>query len=529
MLSDEKKSSGMARPQADMRLWYALLAFQQIVLVGLLSNAYFTWGTDAKVQADMLEIKNSYIARLEVLDTRRDGINNKLEQLEMKSIKHESRLEVLEQGTASHKFQTTETLRSMSRAVADVQQQQQHTQEHRPAAPAMHEARRLAEQNQDRATIRVNAPNGVSEFIMGEKEAADNVVMEKEHGNDGGVFTFKRNQTKVFDVAVDGEFSVHSTTMNVKSMVRTVGSPLRLQGRGGVNIESTQDLAIEEVDGQGTWSKGSVTIYTGDIVTWTWTNYHNVIQTDPDGGIKYGGVTSGTPALGGTFSHAFTHAGTYLFKSQTQHTMTLVVEVLDSFLLHNGTLSLGGDLEVGGTIKAGKIETNGVPAGYEQEIKMFLGAECPMGWTEATELGGYFLMGRPTDGGVVNQTMNRPMNATEEGRMHSTYYKGNKAFSESYDDRYFGGYYTSFGSSSTGYRCQGPSCGYCRLPGSNSNLNCDTHFGGHYQLQDWFYSHNSNRYYRWDKLTNPAYQTPMYMGHIGEYYPFATILICKRA
>ena len=96
MLSEDKKSSNAMRPQSDMRLWYALLAFQQIVLVGLLSNAYFTWGTDAKVQADMLEIKNSYLARLEVLDTRRDGVNAKIEQLEMKSIKHESRLEVLE-------------------------------------------------------------------------------------------------------------------------------------------------------------------------------------------------------------------------------------------------------------------------------------------------------------------------------------------------------------------------------------------------------------------------------------------------
>ena len=39
---------------------------------------------------------------------------------------------------------------------------------------------------------------------------------------------------------------------------------------------------------------------------------------------------------------------------------------------------------------------------------------------------------------------------------------------------------------------------------------------------------DSSAQYRWDKLTNPAYQTTDYMAPIGEYYPFASVLLCKR-
>jgi len=270
-------------------------------------------------------------------------------------------------------------------------------------------------------------------------------------------------------------------------------------------------------------------VYAGDSVEWSWINYHNVIETDAAGSIRFGGISSGAPMLSGTFTHTFDTPGFYLFKSQAQYTMTCTVEVLESFALQNGTLRIGGDLEIGGSVRSSASPEHllgGAHPGFEAEVKMFLGSECPAGWREATELGGYFLMGR-TDRGQVNQTKNRPMDSTEDGRMHSTYYRGNSAWTGNYDDRYFGGYYTSYGSSS-GSSCTSRTCSNCRLPDGSSNVDCDANFGGHYQYKDYYYS-GSSSFFRWDKLTNPAYQTPEYMGPIGEYYPFASVLLCKRA
>ena len=197
--------------------------------------------------------------------------------------------------------------------------------------------------------------------------------------------------------------------------------------------------------------------------------------------------------LTGTFTHTFDAAGTYLFKSQAQYTMTCTVEVLESFVLKNGTLTLGGDLEVGGNVRAtGFVE--GTPAlGFETEIKMFLAEECPTGWAEATELGGYMLMGR-SPGGQVNATKNRPMGASEDGRMHSTVWKSTLG-----DDSF--------------YR-------------STSSTGGDALYGTSYDFRGAEFTYYSNYY--WNKLRNPAYQTSAYMDPIGEYYPFASVLLCKR-
>ena len=46
-------------------------------------------------------------------------------------------------------------------------------------------------------------------------------------------------------------------------------------------------------------------------------------------------------------------------------------------------------------------------------------------------------------------------------------------------------------------------------------------------MKDYYYT--SSHYFKWDKLTNPAYQTSTYMAPIGEYYPFASVLLCKRS
>ena len=61
---------------------------------------------------------------------------------------------------------------------------------------------RQLSQSEDRATIRVDAPDGIAQFVMGATSAADNVVMEKQHVRDGGAFTLSRNLNPVFDISV---------------------------------------------------------------------------------------------------------------------------------------------------------------------------------------------------------------------------------------------------------------------------------------------------------------------------------------
>ena len=480
--------------EARTTTWLRVAVVQQVLLVGLLASAYLSWG-----DAGHLEGLHVKVQTLEQ-GTRLDAHDARLDALELGRIKHDARLEVLERGTASHAHETRETLRQLSVAVADTQSQRPNNKPARTpgSQPRVHERQLQAAENEDRATIRVDAPDGVAQFVMGARAAVDNVIMEKEHADDGGEFTLSRNLTRVLGVGVDGGVTVHTDPLHVASTVRSAeGSPLHLQGHGGVNLQSTSSFAVQELDGRGRWSAQALRVYVGDMVEWSWTNYHNVIETDAAGSIKAGGVSSGVPMLTGTFTHTFDAAGTYLFKSQAQYTMTCTVEVLESFVLKNGTLTLGGDLEVGGNVRAtGFVE--GTPAlSFETEIKMFLAEECPTGWAEATELGGYMLMGR-SPGGQVNATKNRPMGASEDGRMHST------AWNHSSDDRFHK---------------------------SSSVAGFDSAYGGTHDLHvvDYYYSGPNyiNSYY-WDRMRSPTYQTTDYMAPIGEYYPFASVLLCKR-
>jgi hypothetical protein len=107
------------------------------------------------------------------------------------------------------------------------------------------------------------------------------------------------------------------------------------------------------------------------------------------------------------------------------------------------------------------------------------------------------LMGR-SPGGQVNATKNRPMGASEDGRMHSTVWKSSQGDLSFYS--------------------------------SSSSSGGDSVYGSAYDFEA---SHgrtyyDSRTYYHWNKLRNPAYQTASYMDAIGEYYPFASVLLCKR-
>ncbi|KAL3894046.1 MAG: hypothetical protein SGPRY_013917, partial [Prymnesium sp.] len=309
------------------------------------------------------------------------------------------------------------------------------------------QSRRLSDEgDSSRATLQIDAPNGVSEIIMGGEAAADSIIIQKSSEADGSNFTLSRNETTVLSVETDGSLHVHSSPLKVASRVRAMEGKLALEGRGGVTMQGSETLRINELDGQGKWSQQTIRIQVGDSVEWVWTNYHNVIETDAGSSIKSAGISSGLPTLRDTFLYRFNSAGIYYFKSQTQFSMICTVDVRESFSLQGGTLTIGGDLELGGEVRADDIKV----AKFAAEIKMFLANECPGGWVEATELGGYFLMGRPA-GGQVNVSKNRPMDVGEEGRMHSTYYKGDASIQDkAYDDRYMGGYYGWDGASKDG-------------------------------------------------------------------------------
>ena len=49
---------------------------------------------------------------------------------------------------------------------------------------------------------------------------------------------------------------------------------------------------------QDKWSTNSITIYSGDAVSWTWTNLNNLIEVDENNSNKAGGITSGTADVG---------------------------------------------------------------------------------------------------------------------------------------------------------------------------------------------------------------------------------------
>ena len=280
-----------------------------------------------------------------------------------------------------------------------------------PGAAAL-PARRLEEHdssaNDHRATVHIDAPDGVSEVVLGGEDAEDNVILSKAHLNEGAEFTISRNETSVLSIGVNGALSVLADPLQVASAVSSAqGAPLELRSSAGdgVALQDQHTRQVSEIDGSTAWSSLNVLAYTGDTVHWSWTNYHNVVEINDAGIIVSGGIRSGDPVLASSYAYTFSRAGVYLFKSQAADTMRMTVEVRE-FAVRNGTMFVGGDLEVGGEGSAvsngmlrvgGSLEVSGMQVsgpGFAQEVRLFLGGACPPGWVEASETMGKLLASR---------------------------------------------------------------------------------------------------------------------------------------
>eukprot|EP00964_Phaeocystis_antarctica_P155160 scaffold124159_cov75-Phaeocystis_antarctica.AAC.1 len=101
------------------------------------------------------------------------------------------------------------------------------------ALPARRELQDATATN-DRATVRVDAPDGISEIILGGEAAADNVVLQKAHERDGAQFTLSRNDTQVLRVDPNGTLTVLTTPLKVGGSLE-VGGELLL---GGVRLSA---------------------------------------------------------------------------------------------------------------------------------------------------------------------------------------------------------------------------------------------------------------------------------------------------
>eukprot|EP00964_Phaeocystis_antarctica_P155159 scaffold124158_cov70-Phaeocystis_antarctica.AAC.1 len=92
----------------------------------------------------------------------------------------------------------------------------------------------------DRATVRVDAPDGISEIILGGEAAADNVVLHKAHERDGAHFTLSRNDTQVLRVDPAGNGTVLTNPLQVSGTLK-VGGSLDVGGElllGGVRLSA---------------------------------------------------------------------------------------------------------------------------------------------------------------------------------------------------------------------------------------------------------------------------------------------------
>lgn len=280
-----------------------------------------------------------------------------------------------------------------------------------PGAAAL-PARRLEEPDvsadDSRATVHIDAPDGISEVVLGGEHAEDNVILSKAHLNEGAAFTISRNETGVLSIGVDGALSVLADPLQVASAVSSAqGAPLELRSSAGdgVVLQDQQTAQVSEVDGTTVWSSLNVLVYTGDTVQWSWTNYHNVVEINDAGIIVSGGIRSGDPVLASSYAYTFSRPGVHLFKSQAADAMRMTVEVRE-FAVRNGTMFVGGDLEVGGESSAvsngtlrvrGSLEVSGMQVsgpGFAQEVRLFLGGVCPPGWVEASETMGKLLTSR---------------------------------------------------------------------------------------------------------------------------------------
>ena len=108
------------------------------------------------------------------------------------------------------------------------------------AEAALPERRGLQTVPNDRATVRVDEPDGISELILGGEAAADNVVLRKAHERDGAAFTLSRGDTQVLRVDPAGNATVLTDPLHASGAVK-VGGSLEAGGElllGGVRLSA---------------------------------------------------------------------------------------------------------------------------------------------------------------------------------------------------------------------------------------------------------------------------------------------------
>ena len=108
----------------------------------------------------------------------------------------------------------------------------------------------------------------------------------------------------------------------------------------------------------------------------------------------------------------------------------MTVEVRE-FAVRNGTMFVGGDLEVGGAgsaVSTGTLRGGGdrevggqmiAGPGFEQEVRMFLGGECPPGWVEASETMGRLLASRGGSEAAGANKSNAGISVTAASHSHT--------------------------------------------------------------------------------------------------------------
>ena len=101
-------------------------------------------------------------------------------------------------------------------------QQQQQASDVLPAARRLSEGA-TATATDSRATVQVEAPDGVAEIILGGEAAADNVVLSKAHHGDGAAFSLRRNETDVLSISAAGTLTAHTGVSSAG------GAPLELR------------------------------------------------------------------------------------------------------------------------------------------------------------------------------------------------------------------------------------------------------------------------------------------------------------
>ena len=99
-------------------------------------------------------------------------------------------------------------------------------------------------------------------------------------------------------------------------------------------LAATGALADVTITGSGhAWAPANVTINPGETVTWNWSLFHNVAQSNGPADLVWNGTgfRSGNPVNNGTFSHLFSTPGLYYFLCEVHAStgMRGTVTVLD--------------------------------------------------------------------------------------------------------------------------------------------------------------------------------------------------------